>query len=299
MKNSDQKPEAAVRERLEGMRAKLFLRFGERGAKRIIIGVPLAIIALTVLIVLFLFLPVRRIEVTGEVTMFNEGEIIAAAEIEEGDSLFLRSSGNIKRTIRKNLPLAETVKVRKSIFGKLRIEVEFADVEFFCKIGDLYYAIDENLRILDSDESRTKYSAFGAVLVKLPETREPVLGEKIVFYDTVEETDTEGETLYEVREERFYDFASRFLSALKDSGFLPDSNAVILEEKFDVTLIYAKKFSVKFGNTSDLDVKFRVLFGILDEGSMQYADTVSVDLTTPSRASARADNSLDFSEYID
>jgi hypothetical protein len=102
-----------------------------------------------------------------------------------------------------------------------------------------------------------------------------------------------------VREKRFYDYASEFLTALKDSGFLADSNAVLLDERFDVTLIYAKKFEVKFGKVSDLAVKFKILFGILDEGSMQYADAVSVDLTNPSKASARADVTLDLSEYYD
>ena len=299
MKNGEKKPEEQLREKLEGARAKLFIRYGEKGARRILLGIPVGIFAVVLLAVLFFLLPIRRIEVVGEVTMFNEGEIIGAAEIEEGDSLFLKSAGRIKRTIRKNLPLTESVRVTKSLFGKVKIEIEFADVDYYCKIGDRYYAIDEELRLLDSDESKTKYSAYGAVLVKLPETREPVIGERIIFYDTVEETDTEGETLYEVREERFYDFASEVLTALKDSGFLPDSDAVLLEERFNVTLIYAEKFQITFGNTSDLDVKFRVLFGILDEGSMQYADKVSVDLTTPSKATARADNSLDFSQYVD
>ena len=299
MKNGEKRSEANVREALESLRTKLFLRFGEKGARRIIIGVPLLTIAFVALIALLLLIPVKQIEVAGEVTMFNEGEIISAASIEEGDSLFLKPSGSIKRSIKKNLPLAERIKVRKGLFGKIRIEVEFADVEFYCKVNDLYYAIDENLRVLDSDESRSKYSAYGAVMVYLPAVREPILGEELVFYDTIEETDTEGETLYKVRDERFYDFASEFLSALKDSGFLPDSNAILLDEKFDVTLIYAKKFEVKFGSMTDLDVKFRILFGILDEGSMQYADAVSVDLTNPSKASARADVTLDLSEYYD
>ena len=180
MNNGKKRPEANVREALESLRAKLFLRFGEKGARRIIIGVPLLTIAFVALVALLLLLPVKQIEVAGEVTMFNESEIISAASIEEGDSLFLKSSASIKRSVKKNLPLAERVKVRKSIFGKLRIEVEFADVEFYCKVNDLYYAIDENLRVLDSDESRSKYSAYGAVFVCLPDVREPILGEKLV-----------------------------------------------------------------------------------------------------------------------
>ena len=299
MKDSEKRPETAVRESLESLRAKLFLRFGEKGTRRILVGVPIAILALVLLIVCFLLFPIREIEVTGDVTMFNEGEIIEAAELSEGDSLFARSKGRIERELRRNLPLANHVKITKSLSGKVKIEIEFDKVRYYTKIGEYYYAIDESLRVLDLDESRSKYSAYGAVLVKLPETREPVKGERLVFYDTVEETDTEGETVYEVREPKFYDYATTFLSELSDSGFLEQADGVVLEEKFDITLIYAEKYRIKFGDVGDLDAKFRVLFGILDEGSMQYADLVSVDLTTPSKATARADATLDISEFLD
>ena len=105
MNNGEKRPEAAVREKLESARLKLFVRFGEKGAKRIIYGAPIATLLLLLLLAVLFHFPVREIEVTGEVSMFNEGEIIAAAEIEEGDSLLLRSSGNIKRRIKKNMLL--------------------------------------------------------------------------------------------------------------------------------------------------------------------------------------------------
>ena len=251
------------------------------------------------LIALFFLIPIREIEVTGEVEMFNEGDIIEASESAEGKSLFLRSSGAIERTIRKNLPLTETVKVKKSLFGKITIDIQFSEVDFYCKIGDKYYAIDENLKVLDSDASYSKYKAFGAVKVFIPEVREPVLNEQLVFYDTVEETDTEGETLYVVKDVKVYAYVSEFLTTIKENGYVKGADAALLTEKFDVRLIYANKFSVRFGDVRDLDLKFRVFYEIMEENSMQYAEKVTVDLTDPSKATARADMSLDFSEYLD
>lgn len=293
------RPEDKARQTLEGIRAKMFLRFGERGS-RIIVRICIAAMILAVIAVAaILFIRIKTIEVTGDVTMFNESEIIEAAGIDVGDGLYWKSSGRIKRNIQKNMPIAQNVKVRKNIFGKVTINVELISVDYYMKLGEKYYALDADLLVLDENTNPSKYSAFGAVLLKLPEVRQPVVGEKLVFYDTVEETDTEGETVYEIKEESFYEYTTKFLKNLKESGFHSDANGVILTQKFDITLIYAEKFSICFGNVNDLDEKFRVLYEILAEGSMQYAEKCSIDLTYPSRATARADLTLDFSEFID
>jgi len=288
-----------ARERLEGLRTKMVLRFGAKASRRITaIAIALGIL-LVLILAAVLFIRIDTIEVAGDVTMFNESEVIRAAGVDIGDGLYWQSSFAIKRNIQRNMPLAQNIKIVKSPFGKLKITIELLGVDYYTKVGDKYYAIDSDLTVLDSNISGSKYSAYGAVLVKLPEVREPVLGEPLVFYDTVEETDTEGELLYEVKEESFYAYTKKFLSELKESGYHTDANGVILEEKFDVRLIYAEKFQVKFGNVSDLDVKFRVLYEILAEGSMQYSDKATVDLSDPTRPTARTDLTLDFSEYVD
>lgn len=288
-----------VRESIESTKTKLVLRYGMQTYRRVKL-VAIAVGALLLLIIAAaLLLRIDSIEVTGDVDMFNESEVIRAAEIDVGDRLFAKTSRTIKKNIQRNMPLAEKVRVYKSPFGKVTIKIELSGVDYYTGIGEKYYALDENLTVLDSNISGSKYSAYGAVLIKLPETREPMLGERLVFFDTVEETDTEGETLYEIREDAFYAYVTKFLSALKESGYHTDANGVILTEKFDVTLIYAEKFKVRFGNVNDLDVKFRVLYEILAEGSMQYSDRATIDLSDPTRPTARTDLTLDFSEYID
>ncbi len=296
---AEQNAESRVRQKLEGIRAGMILRFGEKKSRLIFrLGIAGAVL-LVVLILAFFLIRIDEIEVIGDVTIFNESEVISAAEIDIGDGLFWRSSGGIARNIQKNMPIAQNIKVTKSIFGKVTISIELLSIDYYTKIGDRFYALDAELRVLDSNMLSTKYSNYGAVKVILPEVREPKIGERLVFYDTVEETNTEKETLYEVREETFYSYTIRFLGQLKTSGYHTEANGVILTEKFDVTLIYAEKYSINFGDVSDLDVKFRVLYEILEEGSTQHSDKVAIDLSDPSRASARTDLSLDFSEFID
>ncbi len=296
---ADGRAENKVREKLEGIRANMILRFGEKKSRIIFRLCIVGAVLLAVLILAFFLIRIDEIEVVGDVTVFNESEVISAAEIDIGDGLFWRSSWSIKRNIQKNMPIAQNIKVKKSLFGKVTISIELLSIDYYTKIGDRFYALDADLMVLDSNKLSAKYSNYGAVKIILPEVREPVIGEKLVFYDTVEETDTEKETLYEVREESFYSYTVRFLNQLKTSGYHSEANGVILTEKFDVTLIYAEKFSIRFGDVSDLDVKFRVLYEILKEGSTQHSDRVSVDLSDPSRASARTDLSLDFSEFVD
>ena len=275
------------------------MKYGEKGARRILTAVAVAAVVLVALLILIFLFPIRSIAVSGEVTMFNEGEIIEAAELSEGDSIFLRSSWDIKRTIRKNLPLADDIKVTKTLWGTVKIKITFDDVKYYTKVDGIYYAIDSDLRVLDSNESGAKYSAYGAVCVRLPETRPLEIGKKIVFYDTVEETDTEGELLYEVKDVKYYAYVTEYLSKLEDSGFWEQANGILLTEKYDVTLIYADKYKIGFGSISELESKFRVLFGILDEGSTQYADKAEIDLSDPSAAIARPNPTLDLAEFID
>ena len=90
-----------------------------------------------------------------------------------------------------------------------------------------------------------------------------------------------------------------FLRLLKESGYHEESRAIDLDEKFNIELVYADKFLIKFGDSRDLDVKFRLLFEILSEGSMNYVRCGVIDLSDPAKAFARADESLDLSQYID
>ncbi len=291
----------AVKEFLIAARDAVVARLGEKKAKFVLLGILAALIALVLLVVAMLIIPVNAIEISGDTQMFNEGDIVEASGVGEGDRLFLHPFFMISGSIKKSLPLVDRVIVLKNPFnGRLYIDVKVKNVEFYTKVGDVYCAIDENLRVLDISTKRSKYSAFGAAFVKLPELREPVLGESLIFYDTVEETDTEGETLYEVKEERYYDYIPAFLKALRKSYFLSQTDGIMLEEKFDIRIVCDLKYQVKFGNSASLNAKLGALFEVFEEGSVvEYKDSVIIDVSQPSRPTARTDATLDFSEFDD
>ena len=121
---AEKRPEDKAREQLEGLRAKMLLRFGESGSRRIVTVAFVALIVVAVLTVAFFLIKIDTIEIAGDVTVFNETEVINAADIGIGDRMFSVSSAKIKRNIKANMPIAENIKVRKSIFGKVTIHIE-------------------------------------------------------------------------------------------------------------------------------------------------------------------------------
>ena len=78
MPNNENDASKATREKLEGIRNSLYAKYGEKGARRVVVLSAVGIVALVALLILIFLYPVREISVSGEVTMFNEGEIIEA-----------------------------------------------------------------------------------------------------------------------------------------------------------------------------------------------------------------------------
>ena len=132
---AEKRPEDKAREQLEGLRAKMLLRFGERKSRRIVTVAFVALAVAAVLMVAFFLIKIDSIEITGDVTVFNETEVINAADIGIGDRMFSVSAAKIKRNIKANMPIADNIKVRKSLFGKLTINVEMMAVDYYTKIG--------------------------------------------------------------------------------------------------------------------------------------------------------------------
>ena len=294
-----------LRMRLEAVREKMLRKFGEKGTRIILISGAAVLSLIILLIIGFFLIRINEFEIKGDVSAFNESEIVEAAEIDIGDGLFWKSSYRIKKNLEKNLPVSFDVKVFKSPFGKVIIDFELIDVDYFTKVGDEYYAFNADMKILDSDRSRSKYTALGAVYVELPKTREPKVGEKIVFYDTVEETDEEGDFLYEVRDESVYAYVGECLNSLKKNHFHSGADAIILDEKFEIALIYAGQFRVNLGTPESLDVKFSLLNEILikveedNKNTGKMIGKARIDLSDITKPSLREDYTLDFSEYVE
>lgn len=295
----DKRPEERLRESLEDVSGRLKTSFGLKKSLKMLAFIGGLCLVMLLLLILLYSVKIKSIEIIGDVTVYNESMIIEAAGLHEGDSIFSRTNASVKRSLRDELPLTESVRIKKKLSGEVIIEITFSDFEYFVCYGDKYYAVDASLRVKDVRDSMEEYLRLGARLLRLPELREPEIGEELVFYDTVEETDTEGETLYEIKEREDYAYADEFLEVIGQSEYFEKINAVILDEKFEITVIWDMKYKIVFGSRADLALKLTVLDAVLADGQLDYAEKAIIDVSDPSRAVARADLSLDFSEYFE
>ena len=121
---------------------------------------------------------------------------------------------------------------------------------------------------------------------------------KIYGKDAPCEIDAEGEVIREAKDEKDFEYIYIFLDFLYESGYFDDTNAVMLDRKFDVSIIWGGKYKIIFGDVTDLETKISVLEEIMKHDSLEYAEKAVIDVSSPSEAYARPDPSLDFSEYV-
>ena len=261
--------------------------------------ISLCIIALLLVGVLVLVTRIDSIEIEGDVSLFNESEIAEASELSVGGALYSKPFFVIKNSIRKNLPMAEKVSVRKNIFTrKVTIRVEFTDYEFVVQSGDKFYAVDSNLTVVDIRDSRLEFVSLGARVLTLPEIETPVLGESLVFSSTVDILDENGRLVKKGDDISKYSYVTELLGFLKSSGYLDRTDAVFLDEKFNLRIVMDGRCLVYIGRCESLETKFEVIDAIIKEGTTSYGKGVVINVQNPALASARVDNNLDFSEYV-
>ncbi len=261
--------------------------------------ISLCIVALLLVGFIVLVTRIDSIEIEGDVTLFNESEIVEASELSVGGALYSKPGFAIKRAIRKNLPMAEKVSVRKNIFSRrVTIRVEFSEYRFVVQYGDKFYGVDSDLAVTDIRDSKLEFIALGARVLTLPEIQEPVLGEKLVFTSTVDVRDENGRLIKKGDDISKYQYVTDLLGFLNESGYIDNTDAVFLDEKFNVRLIMNGRFLVYIGRCESLKTKFEVIDAIIDEGSTSYGKSVIINVQNPALASARVDNELDFSEYV-
>ncbi len=102
-------------------------------------GLLVVVLALYLIIMAFYYvwkLPVKTIIIKGN-KLVNDNEIIEASKIDKNTKLLILSQNKVSENI-KNIPLIDTVNVKKSLDGSLIINVTEAKILFYNKRNDQY-----------------------------------------------------------------------------------------------------------------------------------------------------------------
>ena len=204
------------------------------------------LICTAIALALTLFFRIRTIQVSGN-DRYTREEIIAAAEVKEGDNLFLMNKYNAAERIRKALPYIETVQFRRMLPDGLSIVVtECADPAAVVQDGKAYLLCDTG-NIVDEVAAS---AARGRMQVKGLTLTGPAVG-----------TQAQAAEGQELTLERLLEL----MKALDSRGMTGNVSQLDMSDASQLTLRYLDRFDVYFPWDADYGYKLDYLLAVVEK----------------------------------
>ena len=204
------------------------------------------LICTAIALALTLFFRIRTIQVSGN-DRYTREEIIAAAEVKEGDNLFLMNKYNAAERIRKALPYIETVQFRRMLPDGLSIVVtECADPAAVVQDGKAYLLCDTG-NIVDemaASAARGRMQVNGLTLTG------PAVG-----------TQAQAAEGQELTLERLLEL----MKALDSRGMTGNVSQLDMSDASQLTLRYLDRFDVYFPWDADYGYKLDYLLAVVEK----------------------------------
>ena len=256
---SDKENSSAVRVTAETVRLSLSKARSRRNS-RVRILRAVAIVVLTCLVALFavshFFLKVANIEVSGN-ERYTAEQILESAGIKTGMNLFAVKKSRVKEEIKTDFAGISDVKVRRVLPSTVRLEIVENVPVMYVTVGEYFYTLDEDLLILQKYEDYSSVEAQGLIRLYLPQVTRCLVGEHLQTEDA-----------------DISDMVTEFYSDLDRFSLLSHVSELDFRDKFNILFTLGFKYTVKFGNILDADIKLEFLNGILDDLDEQDNGTI-------------------------
>ena len=147
-RRTDYPRQSYSRDEIRSMKTKA--REKKRRPKRLILyslGI-IALIAVAIIISVSVFFKIGSFAVTGD-EIYSHEEIIAATELKTGDNLFTFSKENISAKVEKALPYVESLGIKRSLTGKVTLNVKAASAALAIDNGDEYVILNSSCKVLE------------------------------------------------------------------------------------------------------------------------------------------------------
>ncbi len=212
-------------------------------------------------------LKVRKIEVLGS-SPYSNSEVVAVSGIGLGDRVNKIDKAGVERQILRRLSYLSKVKIRSGLFGRVKIALSSDTAAYYTLIAGEYYALSDEFRLLEKNDSKLAYESIGLIYISLPKINRAILGDKLLFYDENP------------------DYVELFMGELKELDFLSDVGAVTLENRYEIEITY-KKFTVIIGAYKDLETKLNLCRNMSEDKVLISAEAAILDVSDPANATIR------------
>lgn len=121
--------------------------------RRIIASIIAVMILALILFVISLFIRVKEITITGTFGSYTYDQVLEASGLEQGDRLLYLSPETIENEIEKELPYMVNVEVKRRLFSKVIIEVDYASEAYCLYTSGKYVVVNSDFKALRFEEN--------------------------------------------------------------------------------------------------------------------------------------------------
>lgn len=234
-------------------------------AKVIIIRVMCAIAVIVCIGAVKSFMTVSKYEINGD-SPYEREDVITASGIKYGDKLYDIDEDAVIERIKFNCPYISEVKIKSIFPGTVRISLESYKAAWYVEIFGDYYALDEDLRVLEENADNRKFVIAGIPQLTLPNIKQAIVGSTLIY----------GDNDSEIK------FAEEFMEMAKKTAFKSRLTFVDIDNRFDIYIHVGGNVIVYMGGTADTKAKLDAVEKALDDPKMQNAISAEIDVSNPS-----------------
>ncbi len=219
------------------------------------------IVIVAVIFLMSIFFRVEVISVEGN-RHYTDSEIINAVDIEEGDNLFFFDRFAAVGRAFSKLPYIDQLTISRSLPNRVTITVEESEALACIVVGDEYWTLDENCKILGK---ATEEELEDLIMITGIDPGTLMIGEKLVTKDGDEE---------------LVAFLARVLFNIEERGLKNGVTYVSFDNPKNVKFDYLDNFTVVFGGSDNIDYRFGMLMSAFSQLTLNDVGVVDVSSIT-------------------
>lgn len=225
-----------------------------------VITAALLTVAVVFFIVKFVFV-VEEVSLLGAEN-YDSDELISAAGIKYGQSIFSVSESRVEKRLSEKYPYIKSVDIYREYPSVVVMTVNEEHTTFYTEFEGEYFLFNYAMRVMDRFDSEEGVKAVreGAVKIITDGIEKAVVGDIIEFSD--EESSFVYDTVY----------------ALSSCSFVGKTVFVDLTDRYDIRMNYDNRISIVFGSFSEIEKKIEnadeIMYDISEgaEGNIDVSD---------------------------
>ncbi len=231
------------------LKAKIKNAAEKRQVRIALVAVLGALILLLLLRLFLLVFPIREFEIVGD-TRYDINDILNASGIRSGKPLYGVNLNKAEEKLTAECKYIKEVNIKRKFPNKICFEIEERVAGWYIQIGDDFYALDYDMKILLETYTDKDMKERGLTKLVLPELESAIVGELPKFGRGDELL--MSETLKIIDNIRNHEIKSR-LTYLN------------LENRFEIKMTVDETFDVNLGDMSDYETKLDMIEKIISQ----------------------------------